>query len=32
MNVFNEYLEMFEGNDVAPRRDYLEEHFNDYEE
>ena len=32
MSVFNEYLEMFEGNDVAPRRDYLEEHFNDYEE
>ena len=27
-----EYLEMFEGGDVAPRRDYLEAHFNDYEE
>jgi len=32
MNKFEEYLEMFEGGDVAPRRDYLEAHFNDYEE
>lgn len=32
MKEFNEYLEIFEGNDVAPRRDYLEEHFNDYDE
>ena len=32
MTAFNEYLEMFEGNEVGPRRDYLEAHFNDYEE
>lgn len=32
MNEFNEYLEIFKGADVAPRRDYLEEHFNDYDE
>ena len=32
MNEFNEYLEMFEGGDVNGRRDYLEEHFNDYDE
>ena len=32
MTEFNEYLEMFEGADVDPRRNYLEEHFNDYNE
>lgn len=32
MNLFNEYLEMTKGPDAGPRRDYLEEHFNDYEE
>ena len=32
MDEFNEYLEMFEGGDVNGRRDYLEEHFNDYDE
>lgn len=32
MDEFNKYLEMFEGNEVNDRRDYLEEHFNDYEE
>ena len=32
MEEFNMYLEMFEGADVAARRDYLEEHFNDYDE
>ena len=32
MDEFNKYLEMFEGGDVAPRRDYLEDHFNDYDE
>lgn len=32
MNEFNKYLEIFKGNDVAPRRAYLEEHFNDYDE
>lgn len=32
MNLFNEYLEMTKGPDAGPRKDYLEEHFNDYEE
>ena len=32
MNLFNEYLEMTKGPDAGPRRDYLEEHFYDYEE
>lgn len=32
MNEFNKYLEIFKGFDVAPRREYLEEHFNDYDE
>ena len=32
MDEFNKYLEIFKGNDVAPRRTYLEEHFNDYDE
>ena len=32
MDEFNEYLEMFKGADVAPRRTYLEEHFADYTE
>lgn len=32
MNLFNEYLEMTKGPDSGPRKDYLEEHFNDYEE
>lgn len=29
---FEKYLEMFKGSDSGPRFDYLEEHFNDYEE
>ncbi len=29
---FGQYLEDFEGNSVDNRRDYLEEHFNDYTE
>lgn len=32
MEEFNEYLEMFKGFDVTPRRIFLEEHFNDYDE
>lgn len=32
MEEFNEYLEMFKGVDVTPRRIFLEEHFNDYDE
>lgn len=32
MDEFNKYLEIFKGNDVTPRRAYLEEHFNDYDE
>ncbi|MBQ8218577.1 MAG: hypothetical protein IJZ79_02405 [Bacilli bacterium] len=32
MDEFNKYLEIFKGVDVAPRREYLEEHFNDYDE
>lgn len=32
MEKFNEYLEIFKGADAAPRRDYLEEHFADYDE
>ena len=32
MDEFNKYLEMFEGNDVTARREYLDEHFNDYDE
>ncbi len=31
MNEFNTYLEMFKGADVNPRREYLEEHYNDYD-
>lgn len=29
---FEKYLEIFQGAAVEPRKDYLEEHFNDYEE
>ena len=29
---FEKYLEIFQGTEVDPRRDYLEEHFNDYVE
>lgn len=29
---FEKYLEMFQGTEVDPRRDYLEEHFTDYME
>ena len=32
MQEFNEYLEMFKGSDVEPRRIYLEEHCTDYDE
>ena len=32
MAQFNEYLDMTKGPDAGPRKDYLEEHFNDYEE
>lgn len=32
MKEFNEYLEMFKGADVEPRRIYLEEHCTDYDE
>lgn len=32
MEEFNEYLEMFKGFDVGPRRDFLEEHYADYDE
>lgn len=32
MEEFNKYLEMFEGTDVNARRDYLEDHFNDYDD
>lgn len=32
MDEFNKYLEMFKGADIEPRRVYLEEHHNDYEE
>ena len=32
MNKFNDYLEMTKGPDAGPRKDYLEAHFNDYEE
>ena len=32
MEEFNEYLEMFKGADVEPRRIYLEEHCTDYDE
>ena len=32
MNEFNKYLEMFKGADIDPRRLYLEEHYNDYED
>jgi len=32
MDEFNKYLEIFKGFDVAPRREFLEEHFNDYDE
>jgi len=32
MDEFNKYLEMFKGADIEPRRAYLEEHHNDYEE
>ena len=32
MEEFNKYLEMTKGTDVAPRKEYLEDHFNDYEE
>ena len=32
MEKFEEYLEMFEGADAGPRRDYLEAHFSDYDE
>lgn len=31
MDEFNKYLEIFKGVDVSPRREYLEEHFNDYD-
>ena len=32
MNEFNKYLEMFKGDEVEPRFNYLEEHCGDYEE
>ena len=32
MEEFNEYLEMFKGADVEPRRVYLEDHCTDYDE
>lgn len=32
VNEFNKYLEIFEGNDVTPRKDYLEQHSKDYDE
>ena len=32
MDEFNKYLEMFKGFAVGPRKEYLEEHFNDYDE
>ena len=32
MEEFNEYLEMFKGADVEPRRLYLEDHCTDYDE
>ncbi len=32
MGKFNDYLEMTKGPDVGPRKDYLEDHFNDYDE
>ena len=32
VNEFNKYLEIFEGNDVTPRKEYLEEHSKDYDE
>ena len=32
MQEFNEYLEMFKGFDVGPRREFLEQHYADYDE
>lgn len=32
MSEFEKYLEMFQGTEVKPRREYLEEHYNDYRE
>ena len=32
VNEFNKYLDMAKGPDSGPRKDYLENHFNDYEE
>ena len=32
VDEFNKYLDMAKGPDAGPRKDYLEEHFNDYEE